>query len=58
MARRSREEQLADFALHDKKALEWLARLEEWAQKSGADFELALMRHRGAQRAVKAAKKP
>ncbi len=57
MARRARDEQLAQFALHDKKALEWLARLEEWRHKSGADFELTLVRNRGVQRAVKAAKK-
>ncbi len=57
MARRAREEELAQFALHDKKALEWLAKLEEWAHKSTAEFELASVRNRGAQRAVKMAEK-
>jgi hypothetical protein len=57
MARRARDERLQEFALHDKKALEWLAHLEEWAHKSGADFELTLVRNRGTQRAIKAAKK-
>ncbi len=57
MARRARQEQLDQLPLHAKKALEWLTRLEEWAHKSGADFELALVRHRGAQRAASAARK-
>jgi hypothetical protein len=57
MARRARDEHLPEFALHYKKALEWLAKLEEWAQKSGADFELTLVRNRGTQRAIQAAKK-
>jgi hypothetical protein len=57
MARRARDEQLPEFALHDKKALEWLGNLEEWAHKSVTDFEHSLIRHRGTQRAIKAAKK-
>jgi len=56
MAERAREQQLEPFPLHDKKALEWLVRLEEWAQKSAADFELALVRNRGARRAAGAPK--
>ncbi len=34
MANRSRENGIADFALHDKKALEWCAKLEQWARKT------------------------
>ena len=52
MARRARAEELTEVPLHDKKALEWLSRLEEWSHKSAADFELALMKNRGARRAA------
>ena len=44
MALRARSEPVEEFLLHDKKALEWLAHLEEWAQKSEADIELARLR--------------
>ena len=55
MALRVRGESVDEFLLHDKKALEWLAHLEEWAQKSEADIELALLRQRGTRRAGEAA---
>ena len=55
MALRVRGESVDEFLLHDKKALEWLAHLEEWAQKSEADIELALLRQRGTRRAGDAA---
>ena len=48
---RVRGESIDEFQLHDKKALEWLAHLEEWVQKSEADIELALLRQRGTRRA-------
>ena len=54
MALRVRGEAVEEFQLHDKKALEWLAHLEEWAQKSEADIELALLRQRGTRRAGEA----
>ncbi|HEY1784860.1 MAG TPA: hypothetical protein VGG30_04895 [Pirellulales bacterium] len=54
MALRVRSESVDEFLLHDKKALEWLAHLEEWAQKSEADIELALLRQRGTRRAGEA----
>ncbi|HEX4144600.1 MAG TPA: hypothetical protein VHY91_13930 [Pirellulales bacterium] len=54
MALRVRGEAIDEFLLHDKKALEWLAHLEEWAQKSDADIELALLRQRGTRRAGEA----
>ena len=52
MARQARNEKLEEFPLHDKKALEWLSRLEDWARKSETDFELALVRNRGTRRAA------
>jgi hypothetical protein len=58
MALRVRGESVDEFLLHDKKALEWLAHLEEWAQKSEADIELALLRQRGTRRAGEAVARP
>jgi hypothetical protein len=57
MALRARNEPVDEFLLHDKKALEWLAHLEEWVQKSEADIELARLRQRGSRRAGEAASK-
>jgi hypothetical protein len=56
MATRARGEALEEFLLHDKKALEWLAHLEEWAQKADADIELAQLKQRGSRRAGEAPK--
>ncbi|HTU24318.1 MAG TPA: hypothetical protein VMF30_02900 [Pirellulales bacterium] len=58
MAIRVRGEAIEEFQLHDKKALEWLAHLEEWAQKSEHDIELALHRKRGSRRAREATTRP
>jgi hypothetical protein len=55
MARMARNNDLSQFDLHDKKALEWLAKLEDWAHKSQGALELAAHRSRGARRAVEAA---
>lgn len=52
MARRSRDAELATFSLHDKKALEWLARLEEWAQKTESDLEVQVLKARGQRKAL------
>lgn len=51
MARRSREEQLGTVALHDKKALEWIARLEEWSVKTAADLEVQVHKTSGQRKA-------
>jgi hypothetical protein len=58
MATRVRGESVDEFLLHDKKALEWLAHLEEWTQKSEADIELSLLRQRGTRRAGEAVARP
>ena len=54
MARSSREHQIHDFALHDKKANEWIANLERWAQRSQAELEMRLIEARAARRALSA----
>lgn len=52
MAHRSREAPLGGFALHDKKACEWIANLERWARKSLADLEMQILETRARQRAL------
>jgi hypothetical protein len=52
MAQRSRREELGIVSLHDKKALEWLAKLEEWADKTEADLEVQVLRSRGQRKAL------
>lgn len=58
MAQRGRAQQLPELPLHDKKALEWIERLEQWAHKAETDLELRLIRERGARRAVEAGAGP
>jgi len=52
MALRAREFPVQDFALHDKKASEWVAKLERWAQKSAAELEMRILEARAGQRAM------
>lgn len=47
MAQTCREQQLPAIDLHDRKALEWLAKMEEWA----VDAESAVFRAQGKQKA-------
>ena len=56
MANRSREHGIADLPLHDKKALEWCAKLEQWAHKSRADLEVRILQDRAERRGRSAAK--
>ncbi len=51
MATRSRECDVKDFALHDKKAKEWLDGLGHWVRKSKADLELRVLDGRASRRA-------
>ena len=55
MANRSRENDIADFALHDKKALEWCAKLEQWAHKTQADLEVRILQDKAERRGRAAA---
>jgi hypothetical protein len=52
MANRSREYDVEDFALHDKKAKEWLDGLGRWVRKSQADLELKILDARASRRAM------
>jgi hypothetical protein len=52
MALRAREFPVQGFALHDKKASEWVAKLERWAQKSAAELEMRILEARAQQRAL------
>ena len=50
MANRSREQGVSDIALHDKKALEWCAKLEQWANKTNADLEVRILQDKAERR--------
>jgi hypothetical protein len=55
MANRSREQGVADLALHDKKALEWCAKMEQWAEKTRRDLEVRILQDKAERRGRKAA---
>jgi hypothetical protein len=55
MANHSREYGIADLALHDKKALEWVTKLEQWARRTQADLEVRILEDKAAQRGRAAA---
>ena len=52
MARRSRDYQIDDFALHDKKVREWCSNMERWVRKSQAELEMKIIEARARQRAT------
>ena len=41
--------------MHDKKALEWLTQLEEWAQRGAGELEVEIVRQKAQRRAGEAA---
>jgi predicted AAA+ superfamily ATPase len=45
----ARESGLESTAIHDRKALEYLAKLELWAHKAESDLQRELLQHRGDQ---------
>ena len=55
MAATSREHGIADLAVHDKKALEWCTKLEDWLHKAQADLEVKVRQSRARRRAISAA---
>jgi hypothetical protein len=55
MANQSREYGITDLALHDKKALEWCVKLEQWARKTQADLEVRILQDKAARRGRTAA---
>ena len=54
MAQRSRRYEVADLALHDKKAREWCANLARWVGKAQADMEMRVVETRRLRRACSA----
>lgn len=50
IARTAREEQVPAVDLHDRKALEWLEKLEAWAIGAEADVNGLVMKARGTRR--------
>ena len=51
MARRSRDSQLPELALNDKKAQEWLGKLEHWVYRAQADLDAKIRAARATRRA-------
>jgi hypothetical protein len=51
LARRGREEQLPPIELHDRKALEWLDKFEEWLFRAEAEVNRSVHKSHGARRA-------
>ncbi|MEZ6068724.1 MAG: hypothetical protein R3C10_00350 [Pirellulales bacterium] len=51
MSAHSRDHQIGQFKMHDKKALEWLSQLEEWAQRGAGELEVEIVRQKAQRRA-------
>ena len=47
IARESREEELERLELHDRKALEWLDRFEEWLHRAEGEMKRSVHKNRG-----------
>ena len=58
MANISRNNAISECPLHDKKALEWLTKLEDWTHKTSARLELLAVRQRALGRAEAVAALP
>lgn len=56
MSNLSREQGIEELPLHDKKALEWCAKLEQWAHKTRADLEVKILQDKAERRGRSAAK--
>ena len=52
IGRVSRDEELASVALNDRKALEWIGKLEDWLVSAEAELHRARQKHQGGRRAV------
>jgi hypothetical protein len=52
MAQNCRENALDKLPLHDKKALEWIAKLETWAREGSARLQTTMIKQRAVQRAA------
>ena len=51
IAQKSRDSGIDVVPVHDKKANEWLSKLEFWAEEARQRYELAAMRNLGAKKA-------
>jgi hypothetical protein len=51
MAQKCREDQLAQIELHDRKALEWLEKFEEWLFRAEGELGRSALKSRGERRA-------
>ena len=51
MANFSREHEVTDLALHDKKAQQWRANLDDWLQKARADLKVKSLQAQAKRRA-------
>jgi hypothetical protein len=54
---RAQEAKTTQIPLHDKKALEWITKLEEWVIRSENDADLAIRRAQGTRRAAEMQKR-
>lgn len=52
MANLSREHAITDLPLHDKKAQEWCAKLQQWLHKSRAELDVRIRQLRAKRRAM------
>ncbi|MGE0607536.1 MAG: hypothetical protein AB7O62_10610 [Pirellulales bacterium] len=50
-----RENDMEGFPLHDKKALEWIAQLEQWAHEGVGKVQASVVSQKAVQRALQAA---
>ena len=51
MASRCRDNELERLEIHDRKANEWIANLEQWMAKSASEIEVQIIRSKAERRA-------
>jgi hypothetical protein len=51
LAQKSRQEELPAIDLHDRKALEWLEKLDEWVLRAEVEMDRCARKNRGDRRA-------
>lgn len=53
MSRLCREHDLSTVQIHDKKAQEWIAKLDDWARDADARLQTSLIRKKAVERALR-----
>jgi len=53
-AEKCRDHDVPSFALHDKKALDWIARLEQWSATTLSDLDTEIYRRKALERVEQA----